>query len=281
MFINKKPHYTVRFFEDRDESKVIEIITDTFSTLSKDLWAWKYLKNPSFDKSLVFVAENNGKIIGCIHYLQRDLKISRSIKVKSALGADFAVREDYRNQGVGSSILRFSRSSKALESKNVVLTYGFIDRRRAHFYKRNIDSFVIPLDTALYKKYFDAIPAIERLMSLDRLTNSEGKIIDELKETKISVLFRLVGMPPFTLKVNDGKVNLDREIGKADLVIEGDPYFLESFYESSRGVSAVLIGMLKNKFRIRGSIWKMLTFYKIVKAIRRQDLDRIKTANSA
>jgi predicted N-acetyltransferase YhbS/putative sterol carrier protein len=282
MVVNEEPRHIVRFYEDRDENEVIEIVTDTFSALSKDLWVWKYLENPSFDKSLVFVAENNGRIIGCMHYLPRDLKISRTLKINAVLGADFAIRENYRNQGVGSSILRFSRSSGILKSKSVILTYGFIDRRRAHFYKRNIDSFIIPLETALYRKFFDAVPAVERLVPLDGLTGSEGTIVDELKETRMNVLFRLTGMPPFTLKINNGRINLDREeIKNADLVVEGDPYFLESLYEGSKGIFSAFVGMLMGKIKIRGGLLKILAFYKIEKAIKSRNLRKVNMANSS
>ena len=268
--MGRKSDYNIRSFESGDEGQVIDVVTKAFDALSKDLWVWKYLENPGFDRSLVFIAENNGEVIGCMHYLPRELKISRSLKVKGALGADFAVRPDYRGRGIGSSMLRFSRSSGVLEKKGIVLTFGFVDHRRAKFYRRNIESVTIPVSTVMYKKFFDASPIERRLLSLSRLVETESMLLKELRESNISVLFRLVGVPPFMLKVEDGEISIDgEETAHPDVTVEGDPYLLESFYDGDKGILDLMIGVLKGKIRIRGGVRKIFKFYKIVKTIRR------------
>jgi len=251
----------IRFFEDGDRVEVTKIVTNAFDSLNEDLWLWKYLGNPNFDESLVFIAENNGKVIGCMHYLPRELKITRTLKVKGALGADLAVHRDYRQRGIGSSMLKFSRSSKALEKKGIILTYGFVGYRRAKFYGRNIDSIIIPLSTTKYKKFFNTSPIEERLSKIEILNRSVKADMD--------VLFRLRGFPSFTLRIENGKISVDKgETLNPDVTVEGDPYFLESLYDGDKGILNIIRGILKGKIKIRGSLRKILSFYKIIKTIR-------------
>jgi len=268
--VAQNPDYSLRFFEDKDENEVIKLVTSTFEAVSRDQWLWKYARNPHFDRSLVFVAEDNGRIIGCMHYLPRELKITGSLAIKGALGADFAVDPDYRQRGVGSSILKFSRSSKALEKKGIAVTYGFVDYNRAGFYRRNIDSVIMPLSIAVFRKFFDTSPIEKRLPSLDKPTNEGNKrVVGDLRETNMSVVFRLKGIPIFTLNIRDGNISVDkRETSDPDLTIGGDPYFLESVFVGSKGVLGLVVGMLRGKIRIRGGLRKILDFYKVTKTNR-------------
>jgi len=268
--LSKNSSFNIRFFEDKDENETIELVTRTFDALNEDLWRWKYLMNPNFDRSLVFVAENNGRVVACMHYLPRELKIARSLKVQAVLGADFAVNPDYRQQGIGSSMLRFSRSSRILENRGITVTYGFIDYRRVKFYSRNIDSTIIPLSTSAYKKYLDSSPIEEKLASLNKKASAENKIADKLRKTNMSIFFCFTGIPAFTLEIKNGKFTVNKgETLPHDITVEGYPYFFEWVSGRSKGTFSLLAGILKGKIKIRGSMRNILAFYRIIKTVRR------------
>jgi len=264
------PEYTVRFFKRTDENQVIDVVTSSLNNINKDQWLWKYIENPYFDESLAFIAENSGRVIGCLHYLPREIKIAKSLRVNTVLGADFAVYPDYREKGIGSNMLKFSRASKVFEKKGVTLTYGFINHKLMNFYKHNINTVIVPLSTALYQKFLSVDPIKKKLTFIKKLATVADEKQGKLKDANIDVLFRLTGIPIFILKVENGKVNIDtKATSNPDLEVMGDPYFFESIYNGEKGILDIMIGMLKGKIGVRGSLRKMLYFYRFIKKLER------------
>lgn len=78
-----------------------------------------------FDPCLVAIAEENGKIVGCNHWLLRDIKVSSSSVGSAILSGDLAVHPNHRKRGIGTSLLLFLRSSSLSNARGAVLTYMF------------------------------------------------------------------------------------------------------------------------------------------------------------
>ncbi len=96
-------------------------------------WKWKYPLNPGFNPSLVVVAEKDGRIVGCNHWLQRKLKIGPTSEIDAGLAGDIAVNPDFRNMGVGKALLKFVRTANP--SKRYPIMYMFANpelRKRFH-----------------------------------------------------------------------------------------------------------------------------------------------------
>ena len=114
--------YVYRHLAKGDEDAVKGLLKRS-STQSE--WEWKYLHNPSFDPCLVAIAEENGKIVGCNHWLLQDIKLSSSSVGKAILSGDIAVDPKHRKRGIGKSLLLFLRSSSLSNARGAVLTYMF------------------------------------------------------------------------------------------------------------------------------------------------------------
>jgi len=95
-------------------------------------------------------------------------------------------------------------------------------------------------------------------------------LCNKRKKASMNIFFRLTGIPPFTLRINDGKFIVENgENLPHDITVEGYPYLLEPVSGWDKGTLGLIIGMLRGRIKIRGSPRKILTFYKIVKAMRR------------
>jgi hypothetical protein len=74
--MSEKNDYSCRVFRCEDEEEVRQLTKNVFNIfLDGEFWIWKYKLNPSFNPSLVMVAERDGVIIGCNHWLLRNFKL--------------------------------------------------------------------------------------------------------------------------------------------------------------------------------------------------------------
>ena len=91
--------YTIREFEDEDESQILNLLDQTFGRIhTRDYWRWKYFDNP-LKKKLIVVAEINEQIIGCGHSFFREIKFGENMHVM-VFGGDAAVHPNYRRMGI-------------------------------------------------------------------------------------------------------------------------------------------------------------------------------------
>ena len=76
----------IQEYHEGDEVAFEELLRGTFRSFRQsNYWTWKYKLNPNFDPALVVLAEENGKLIGCNHWVIRDIKISSNLSVKGVL----------------------------------------------------------------------------------------------------------------------------------------------------------------------------------------------------
>ena len=96
----------IRQYLPGDEVQIIPLLKIPFpnygSTAPLDYWRWKH-QNPSFQTSIIVVAENRGRIIGCDHNPILNIKVGNGV-FTSSVGNDLAVHPDFRNKGVYTSM---------------------------------------------------------------------------------------------------------------------------------------------------------------------------------
>lgn len=120
--------FTIRPYKMGDEEEIVEQLVHGFGGWPKfdltcsplDHWTWKFIDNP-FKMSIIFVAEKDGRIVGCTHGLFSRMKIGKTIKLCSP-GADSVVDRRYRKLGL---LTRFHDSKKeAWIDNGVAISYG-------------------------------------------------------------------------------------------------------------------------------------------------------------
>jgi N-acetylglutamate synthase-like GNAT family acetyltransferase len=88
-----------RRFEENDLDSLLSLLRSTFNGYpSKQIWDWKYAKNPH-GFPVIWVAEDKGRIIGCYILNPVKLRIGQAL-VMGAQSVDAAVDDAYRGGGI-------------------------------------------------------------------------------------------------------------------------------------------------------------------------------------
>jgi predicted N-acetyltransferase YhbS len=254
-----------RSLVEKDEEEVKKLVENSFRDfLNGKYWDWKYKLNPDFDASLVAVAEKDGKIVGCNHWLMRELKITPSIEIQAILGADIAVRPEYRGSGIGRSLLLFMRSSEAIKQNKAAISYMFADPGLTeNLYKPVAGYIPAPDATVAYVKLLNWNELKKRASVLNwRMKVSKDKFRD-LPKSDLTILIRLPNAPVLLLKLRRGRIKVSgADSGKANIRLESDLSTLAILKRRKHRVYNLLKMLLLRRLKIRGSIIDLFRFYR-------------------
>lgn len=257
-----------REFRDGDEVAIEELLKNSFPRFKEsNLWFWKYKLNPSFDPSLLVVAEKDGEIVGCNYWLLRDLKLSGNAQVKVALGADVAVHPKHRGCGIGTELMRYPRLSGAFKEKGILMSYMFgrleLTKR---LYEPAAGYVVAPNCTITYKKLFNCRQLKERFQQIDQAVKSNEETKKKLKNLAMCVSFKLKGAPEFAVHIEPARVYLEEgEAENPDVIIEGNLPLSFLIVGGTIGVSDLVKVWFTGKVKIRKGL---VHIFKIRKAFK-------------
>ena len=254
-----------REFRQDDKEDVKKLVESIFSVfLEGKFWNWKYGENPYFDSRLVAVAEVNGEIVGCNHWLLRELKYSDSVVDKAVLAADVAVRPDYRGRGIGSQLLQFLRSSDIVKRREAALIYMFADPELAKKFHTPTAGYILARDgTAQYTKVLNWRKVKRNVKRLNEEIRS-GKFGKNLPKSDLKVLFKMSAAPPLCIHIKkDGLVVDDnRDLSDdADIMVSGDFSVFNRIKMSKRRKWSFLKALLTGKLKIKVKLTKLFSFF--------------------
>lgn len=101
--------FRIRPYEDSDQAQVLELLNEALGPgpageRSAEFYRWKHLGNP-FGRSLMLVAETDGRIIGLRAFLRWRFRVGGR-DVVAARPVDTATHPDYQGRGVFSALTR-------------------------------------------------------------------------------------------------------------------------------------------------------------------------------
>lgn len=255
--------YSCRSFREGDEEQIQKLMKTIFSRfMGGDYWNWKYPLNPGFDPSLVVVAEKDGRIVGCNHWLQRRLKIGPAREVDAGVGADVAVAPDFRNMGVGKALLKFVRTANP--SKRFEVMYIFANPDLVKTFHSPVAGYVpAPDRTVAYTKILNWVKVRQNASSLNRkISGGSGQ---KSLEGDLSVLFKVASAPPLVVDIRKEGVEIyEKETAlerRTDVTIIGNVATLSNLKEGN-GVWPMLKALLAGGLKIRGKPWKLWSVYR-------------------
>ena len=262
-YMSEKREYCCRAFRDEDEEEVSQLVENVFGGfLEGRFWNWKYKLNPSFNPSLVMVAEENGVIIGCNHWLLKDFRLSYSLETKAILGADVAVDPKHRGKGVGKSLLRSLRSSEIMRKEQPSISYSFVNPSLAkHFHTPTAGYIPAPDRTILYFKILNWKKFTENANMLNEQI-AAGKFNDRLSKFELRVLLKISGAPPLHFHMSENGVKVDEEEQNADVTIAGDLATFQKIRAEKKRKWNIFKALFTMRLRIKGKPKKLVTFYK-------------------
>jgi len=261
----KESRYSLRILTDRDRIGVMKLLGDTFK-MSNESWVWKYELNPDFDPSFAMVAVNNEQVVGCAFWLPRNIKISNSMSVRAALGADLAVSTSHKGHGIGKALI--ASENEVLENKNVVMSSGFVPPELVkHIHGPQIGLVGVPTSTIVCKKYLDCSKIREKVQLMNGMVDSDQNMRAKLANLHMSVLFRLRGRPLFVIKIGPGMIGVQEDLTDPDVKVECDLTYLD-LVRSKRRIIILIKALLTRKIRINGSLRNIMKLYSILELIK-------------
>jgi predicted N-acetyltransferase YhbS len=242
-----------------------ELLGNAFPAFrDNNLWLWKYRLNPSFDNSLVVVAEKDGELVGSNYWIVRDLKLSRDTQIKVALGADVAVDPKYRGQGIGKDLMRFLRLSGIFKERGVIASYMFgrpeLSKR---FYTPGAGYIIAPNHTTTYRKLFNCQELRKKFQEIDESIKSNGSLRKQLQNFRLCISFRIAGVPEFSLTVGPETVTLEEgNAVNSAVLIEGNLPLSSLAFGGTVSAGFLVKSWLTGKLKVRKGIFHIFRLRK-------------------
>jgi len=254
-----------RAFTKKDEEQVRELVETTFHDfLGGRYWDWKYKLNPNFSPSLVGVAERDGAIVGCNHWLLRDIKISNRSEVKAILGADIAVKPEFRGQGIAKSLLLYMRSLPIMTNKQAMISYMFADPSLSRNLYEPVAGYIpAPSMTVSFVKILKWKELENTITVLNKEIKSNKEKSDRLPKTELTILFLLLNTPQLLLSISKKGIGI-YEAGskKAKITVKSDFATLAILKRREHRIYHLLTALLTRKLKIQGNLISLFRFYR-------------------
>jgi predicted N-acetyltransferase YhbS len=265
---------SIRRYSDGDEIAIEALLKKTFRSFrQKDYWLWKYKSNPSFDPSLVALAEKDGKLIGCNHWLMREIKFSKEVKLNAVLAGDITVDQAYRGQGIGKELVTYLHSSDTLKKKGIMLSYMFTNPKLNNVLFQPTAGYVLfPTYSVTYKKFFDCRQLKQKIEQINSIISTKEDVTTKLAAVAITVSFALKGTPKFTLSIGPDGLHLledkyENKIEKPDVIIEGSLPVSLSLVDGRIGIKELVIYWIRGRIKIKKGLLKIFRMRKAFKII--------------
>jgi predicted N-acetyltransferase YhbS len=259
--------YVLRTFTKGDKEAVRALVKRVFADNARSLlggepWEWKYLRNPNFDPSLVAVAERKGRIVGCNHWLLRDIKLTGLLVCKAILCGDIAVDPNHRKRGLGKSLLLFLRSSGLSNAKGSVLSYMFSTPELGkRLYGPTVGYIRMSTSTVRYVKRWSWKNVVRKVNEINTNPSQEDGLGKRATDD-FAVVFHVIGAPPLTIVVNGGRIKaLEESIVEARLKITTDLATFTALSRREKRVRRLLKAVLGRKLKVKGSLLSIIKLY--------------------
>lgn len=236
-----------RNYKDGDEHQIVELLNQVYNNWGTvEEWSRKYKLNPNFDPRLIFVCEDKGKIVGCVHYLRRDLKFN-SNSLHAYIGGDGATLPGYSGRGVFSKGM--SLLYREVKRRRGSIIYGFNSESiYADFYRRKCGEVAVYRPRVLIKildfegLISSILPAANRLI---------GRRIP-IKKTK-PVTLRLLLDDKITIDLCiSGEIKLCKILSEPDITVKTRLRILSDALSDERRLLAAFV-LRRISLKISGS----------------------------
>ena len=114
--------YSVRPYEPRDRDGVLALYAEVFGEQPEGWFDWKYLDNPATDDPTIFVAEENGELVGARPTLPLEMQVGTERRLAVVL-VNPMVHPDHRRRGIFSRMAEYSRESLAGSAPSIAIGF--------------------------------------------------------------------------------------------------------------------------------------------------------------
>lgn len=227
---------TIRTFHAGDEGAIVELLNSSFAGGwgDEERWRAKHSGRPGFNPEDIYLAELDGRIIGCLHTAIAPVRITGRLSLPLSLDGDLAVHPDGRGKSIPELLYRESR--RRLHERGIPLRGGYTQEQLwTRFYKPRI-GYVSDFDTTLnFKKVLDLAPVRDRLLALFGTTLAtpdpgHGPALE----------LQVTGLPPFRLRLGPNSVAPITGTGGEPAVTVAADQRIFSVFGGGAGMSGLL-----------------------------------------
>ena len=176
-------------YQEGDELQIVDLLNLAYGYWpSAEYWKQKYGSNKGFDPGLIFLAKDKGRVISCVQYLRRDMKLGDRT-ASSYIGGDGATNLKYAGGGIFSNLLTMLYDEVRRRKGDCV--YGYNNQiMYENFYRKKfgevalhrpqvmikvlgmnaIAASILPAANVMMKKWFSLVKGSTFTVRLD-LTN--------------------------------------------------------------------------------------------------------------
>jgi GNAT superfamily N-acetyltransferase len=123
----------IRSYRNGDEEEITKLAERVFNiTMSRELWAWKFLGSPYGD-SVITVAEDHGEIVGHCGAIRLDVRNEGRI-LPAFMGVDAMVAPEYRGKGLFQEIE--THLNESYRKRGAALTFSFANPSSSRLLER-------------------------------------------------------------------------------------------------------------------------------------------------
>jgi predicted N-acetyltransferase YhbS len=236
-----------RNYKDGDEHQIVELLNQVYNNWGTvEEWCRKYKLNPNFDPRLIFVCEDKDKIVGCVHYLRRDLKFNNN-SLHAYIGGDGATLPAYSGRGVFSKGM--SLLYREVKRRRGSIIYGFNSESiYADFYRRKCGEVAVYRPHVLIKildfegLISSILPAANRLI---------GRRIPIKKTNPVTLRLLLDDKITIDLCIS-GEIKLCKILSEPDITVKTRLRILSDALSDERRLLAALV-LRRISLKISGS----------------------------
>lgn len=234
------------------EPEVIALLQGAFGPGWGDgaFWRWKHADRPGFSPLDVRIYRFAGRLIGCWHMAQRNVRLGPGLEIAASVEGDYAMHPDFRGVGMGRDAASL-REVRALAERGIVARFGFTSSTLfERVYRPKLGYRRIRAVTSHYRKLISDKGVQERLRVVGERLRAQGVIQKLVREAPLTVRIDVPGFSPCQLVIEQNSSHcgavLDRE---PDLAVRL-PLLLLSL-RSSVALRAALAALLTGRVRIR------------------------------
>ena len=236
-----------RNYKDGDEHQIVELLNQVYNNWGTvEEWCRKYKLNPNFDPRLIFVCEDKDKIVGCVHYLRRDLKFNNN-SLHAYIGGDGATLPAYSGRGVFSKGM--SLLYREVKRRRGSIIYGFNSESiYADFYRRKCGEVAVYRPRVLIKildfegLISSILPAANRLI---------GRRIPVKKTNPVTLRLLLDDKITIDLCIS-GEIKLCKILSEPDITVKTRLRILSDALSDERRLLAAFV-LRRISLKISGS----------------------------
>lgn len=262
------PQILVRGWRQGDKDKIVDFLNSAYpgGWGNSEQWEWRYLKDPSFESSNVFIVESGGQIVGHRGSHPRQLVI-REKKIPVVFIGDTAIHHDYRKRELYKSL--HQAVLDAARCREACLALSKSSRGSITYYHNKKTGFVEIKQNSTYIKPINYSKVFKGEVSAFISRREKLKFLLRSLEIELYINF---GDTAFSLNelLNDGNrtpaVSNKRDVVRIILVEDSLPLLIKfvsgSKFEKIKSSLCLLLGW-KVRIKMKAKFDSIFTLGKI------------------